>query len=529
MQRIYKFLTPGFLRRWDAWLLERYPMVWRTRGHYVLYFALLATPVLFLLGFFYPVSATKLTIDPIMPIIMGDENFYILPLAVLSLGILYWAYTQYQSGFPSAKPKHVLLTLLVYAGCLFVIMGITAPAFYLGAMLRSGYFLIEEEDIKYWADNDYFLYGIVLKESDSTSMEHDVAFFQEREPEFKRLWRREQYILKSRYKNHTIDSLFDSFLVLHWINRPKLDLPDLPGQLVWYRSDRLGRSHRLNLSFLSYKTDLSYKSDLQLMQNLRILSYVPYLQIRGYLAFESDDLDFLVWKTYFGNMQFLSYQSDYWRYYEWSKLPQIKTSVIERYQIPIRNDTVKEGSFTSIRPAYLNDMEDAIRSVHHAQQYIREGILFRHWQILLYYLPLLALLLFTAPYLSIRTILVVFIFIGLGGASFIMSIRIDQKLLNDEYYRNSSANLLITVIGLLYLALSAVRGNFSKHNLLAFHLIVFGIAAVLFFAIMGEKWVFAEESLSMNKPSNLAFFGVQAIGLAGVLLMAYLQALPKRE
>ncbi len=32
----------------------------------------------------------------------------------------------------------------------------------------------------------------------------------------------------------------------------------------------------------------------------------------------------------------------------------------------------------------------------------------------------------------------------------------------------------------------------------------------------------------MGKPVDLAFFGVQVIGLAGVLLMTYLQALPKR-
>lgn len=51
---------------------------------------------------------------------------------------------------------------------------------------------------------------------------------------------------------------------------------------------------------------------------------------------------------------------------------------------------------------------------------------------------------------------------------------------------------------------------------------------ILFFAIFGEKWIFNIKEIFLSKTVNLAFFGVQPIGLVGVLLMAYLQMLPKK-
>ncbi len=66
----------------------------------------------------------------------------------------------------------------------------------------------------------------------------------------------------------------------------------------------------------------------------------------------------------------------YWKYYERFVLPKIDISILKKYQIPIRNDSfpmrlftiIKDDSiridpFTFIKPTYLYNMEDAIRSV----------------------------------------------------------------------------------------------------------------------------------------------------------------------
>lgn len=62
----------------------------------------------------------------------------------------------------------------------------------------------------------------------------------------------------------------------------------------------------------------------------------------------------------------------------------------------------------------------------------------------------------------------------------------------------------------------------------AFHLIVLGVLIILFLALYGDKGIFHTTALTINKPVDLAFYGVQIIGLAGMMLMAYIQALPRR-
>ena len=55
-----------------------------------------------------------------------------------------------------------------------------------------------------------------------------------------------------------------------------------------------------------------------------------------------------------------------------------------------------------------------------------------------------------------------------------------------------------------------------------------GLVVGLFFALLGDRWIFRTDALPIGKPVDLAFFGVQLMGLTAALLMANLQALPKR-
>lgn len=501
-------------------------MVWRTKALFVLYFALLATIVLFALGFFYPVSATDLNVDPIKPIIMGDENFYILPLAVLSLGILFWGYTQYQSGFPSAKVKHVLLTLLVYGLCFFVIAAITAPAFYLGVMMRTGYCLIEEKDIRYWEENDYFLYGFVLKESDSNYVKLDSNNFREREEIFRKLKEGEDDILSIRYSNYLLDSC------VHW----GLCTNDVAQAARSYISSRSYLSVALNGLWwsdlgLSFVSDVSYRRarieslNSSVYNSFRTHNSVEVLQDeeltralheQGYETYET--------KEESNTRKFIL---DYTLYYE-KQRPHPSAEILLKYNISIKYDSIYIQNAPTTVPLHIYQMEDAIRSVHHAQQYLREWIFLRDLRVLACFLPLLSLLFFAAPYLSFRAGLGVVVVGGMLGTGLLTVFELDKLVSSDGTLRNGSSYLALPLLGLLFLTWSALRKTLSSYVSWGFHLVVLGMAWILFFAIMGNKWAFAEDSLEMGKPVDLAFFGVQVVGLAGVLLMVYLQALPKR-
>ncbi len=549
--RLRKLLLPGFLRRLDDYLLEYYPVAWRTQGHYVLWFALLLTPLLFAAGFLYPLhnrDFTEWAVDPIKPVILGDELLYIAPLLFLGLGISYWGYRQFQSGFPWAGPWQVLSTLAMYGVCLFVITGITAPAFRIGTITHVAYGFIDTADIDAWDRNDFFLFGALFRDSDNYTEKPDTSFWEQRELDFKKLWRGEEHILSNRYNNYFWDSL-----ILDEPYRSYLSyLSDESYQS--YRSYRSYRSYLLDrsyLAYLAYLPDLAYlldksdrsflldKSDRLYLSDLSFLSYrshLSHLSDRSYRSYLLDRLDwldrmdrsFLLDKSDRLYLSDRSYRSDYRSHYTKEHASPPSQSIPARYGIPIVDETLQSGTFAFIRPAYIYTMENAIRSVRHARLYLNEWIIFRHWRVLLCYLCLLALLLFPTPYLSFRYFLAA-LTVTVGTTAAGKGLKLDIDSLDHWTWWDVAAYLIVPVAGVLWLAFAAMRQKRYGWVPIAYHLLFVGMAGVLFFALFGETWVFANEEAFMGKPVNIAFFGVQALGLAGTLLMAYVQTLPKQE
>ncbi len=59
MKSISKWLVPGFLRRLDKYLRERYPVIWYSGAHWVLFYGLTGEILLFGAGMLYPVHWVK--------------------------------------------------------------------------------------------------------------------------------------------------------------------------------------------------------------------------------------------------------------------------------------------------------------------------------------------------------------------------------------------------------------------------------------------------------------------------------------
>ena len=100
--------------------------------------------------------------------------------------------------------------------------------------------------------------------------------------------------------------------------------------------------------------------------------------------------------------------------------------------------------------------------------------------------------------------------------------------LEGRYLLNAGAYLALPLTGLWLLYQATLQKKGDNYVPLAFHILVIGIAIILFFCLFGEKWVFTTDELFISKPVDLAFFGVQIIGLVGMLFMVYLQKLPKQ-
>lgn len=190
---------------------------------------------------------------------------------------------------------------------------------------------------------------------------------------------------------------------------------------------------------------------------------------------------------------------------------------LDKYDLPMRYDTLFSDSLHTLTiPTSIYQMEDGIRSVRHAQQYLGEWIFFRHAGLSLMYLPLLACLLFAAPFMAFRPALAAIA----GWLLLVFLILLEGTTFSNDLTILSFSTLPVN--GFLILLVYALEKKQGRYVAFAFHLILTGLFVLLFSIVMDL------EAIGFYKPIDVAFFGVQAIGVAGAFLMAYVQKLPKR-
>lgn len=104
-----KMARKGILKKVDQYLLTNYPVIWRTRIHYILLFSFVFGNIgAYLLGRFYPMSKKQMILDS------GVQSLTLGLFIFLFFIFLYWAYTQYKFSFRSYRFKDHLLTLVIY-------------------------------------------------------------------------------------------------------------------------------------------------------------------------------------------------------------------------------------------------------------------------------------------------------------------------------------------------------------------------------------------------------------------------------
>lgn len=535
MKHISKWLIPGFLRRFDDYLLESHPVIWRTRGHFVLFYSIISIILLFIGGFFYPVSLTDPTVDPVQPIYIGIDSipFSLIPLIIGIISILYWAYFQYRSFQQDPTPAKVFLTLGIYAVGLFTILALIPIAFRMGTIVRTAYFLMDERDIQHLEENDFFLYGMILLDSDNYQEQTDT-FFQRRAAIFKRVKQFEDTLLQNRYDL--------PFLV----QEGAIDSQALNSANTIYPLDLYRAYHYYNWAkrFSSYSSSRAEKlSDIYRMNRYRNTSFNTSL---------SKSYPYPIWKTildirpelisyeFIGGsrpkpkpkLSYWNYLPDYQKYYERNILARFDTSLLEKYKITPDYDTVylmKLNSFDLIKsdslvtiPKHIYQLEDGVRSVKNARQYLQKSIWLRYLWDLLINFSLSYLVFAASPYLSFRSILaVIVVYIGyfLGLPSLSISLEFGQEV--DSYsniFLIQFTYILPIIISLLVLSFFAIKKRRSNVPFIIFQFLTISILAV----IIGTS--FLKGSI---RPNHIVLLYTHILGIVGILLMAYIAVQPK--
>jgi hypothetical protein len=592
MKRLYNFLVPKFLRDFDDYLLRNSPVVWRTKAIFVVFYGLVAIPFLFAGGFFYPVDAQHLTVEHDKEIRMGYDTYHLWSVLLVGMGLFYWAYRQYQLGFPFTKIKDTLLTLVLYALCMYVLFAFTTPAFRLGTIYKTAYHWIDTDDMKQLETSKIYPHGFVLLLGDTIYKRMPTdTFFKRHERMFDAIWHVEDTLLLHLYTNDT--AFWKNWYATHeFLNDEMLDrslsdvssrsdvsylsslsslsylssLSDVPYLSYlsslsgsWSRLGRWSMSYQRyvsnvsyqSLSERSYRWFLAYRSyELPLSvvsSQVYQIASLPHLPYRSYQSYRSDlsnmsgqlkamELDVrdpMNWKepSYYLS-HYLSYLSSYEQY---KQKHTTYTPVFDKYGFNKSRDSIRISiedsgdSLTVYRAALPYSVEHAVYAIKHARLYLAEKIYTKHGLLVLKYALLLAALFYCLPFLSIRHVFGLLATCLLG--SVIIAFKLPEHVSSIELGQNISNGLylLLPLLSCLLLLWSSFRKKQTQGLVFAEQGLFVGLLCVLIgalFIIYREKAGFTSIE-SFKPPYNLAFYGVQVLGVLGAVLTTYVRTLPK--
>lgn len=169
-----------------------------------------------------------------------------------------------------------------------------------------------------------------------------------------------------------------------------------------------------------------------------------------------------------------------------------------------------------------------MRSVKHARQYLAEGIYYRFFHHLRFYILFLPFFLFLLPFISLRHVMAALVIAVVGWAVLSMEwVKLDE-LIKGDFKKGYQVNVITFIILPLTGILLMIRSIWLKKQ---FQIIPLAIALLftgLFLTLFPTLGIMKENFKNIGLPYNHAFFGVQALGLAGAFLLTYIQSLPKK-
>jgi len=340
-------------------------------------------------------------------------------------------------------------------------------AFRLGTIVRTAT-LMDEDDLEYVDNNDYFLYGFFPH--DSIKRGQEAEYFKN-DSIFKKLCNQKDSTLVKRYDKKHLSNL--SYLS--------------------------NLSNLSNLSYLSYLSDLPYLSNLSNLPN------------RSYLSDLSD----------YG--RFVKDNDAYQIYYKTHVFPKLDTTRLSGYGLDFSFKKYKYKNLIFDIPQYFYPLEDGIRSIRHAQQYLNKRIIYRYFKLGLQYLPFALLLFFIVSFLSKRrnllaaSVVVLMVFF-LSNYFYPENLGVELEI---GSYLMASLAILSLIISLFF----SIFLNYENSGIINFLINLF-VVAVISIAFLIPIFTQGED-ISFYYTKTGIFYLTVILCLIAPILFSYLKGLPK--
>ena len=160
MSKIQNFLIPSFLKRLDFWLMTHKPHIWRTKGHFVLFYCGIAAVLLYFLGRQYPQNLADFADFDFM---QGNDfaSYFTFFLCFMSIGIFaWWWYAIQKFGYKRTQIAHFFIEIGIYALGIYAV-SLLVLGFDKGFSQRQAFELEKNkpEDSTWVVQSGFFFYG----------------------------------------------------------------------------------------------------------------------------------------------------------------------------------------------------------------------------------------------------------------------------------------------------------------------------------------------------------------------------------
>ena len=155
LSKIQDRLIPSFLKRLDFWLMTHKPHIWRTKGHFVAFYAAIVSAVFFVVGLIWPYTLFNLQE------LRGQASDILFPFGVMSFflvlgGIFLWWFSIQKYAYRRTNIQYFLTEVGIYALSIFALWTVFL-AFTLGFEYKRCFMLEKNaQSDKDWFNSQHF-------------------------------------------------------------------------------------------------------------------------------------------------------------------------------------------------------------------------------------------------------------------------------------------------------------------------------------------------------------------------------------
>lgn len=117
MSKIQNALIPSFLKRLDFWLMTHKPHIWRTKGHFVVFYGTITAVLFFIFGLLYPFTLFELQ-ERLSYSSNVNFAFTVMSFFIVLGGLFLWWFSIQKYAYKRTNLKHFFIEIGIYTvGC----------------------------------------------------------------------------------------------------------------------------------------------------------------------------------------------------------------------------------------------------------------------------------------------------------------------------------------------------------------------------------------------------------------------------